>query len=922
MKSLVFLSAKQCIGRIAAPQPYTYTVSMERYCPITHRAVCSLEFSVGRYSIFPRLLLFVLSAILVSGPFWQSLAQAQDATPQLDPVGIMPTQPANGPDFVPGSLIVRFAPGNMDRRAALNMAESVQALPLLPDTLRLRVQPGQETQIAAQLAADPAVLLAEPEYIFYKTATPNDTLYQRYQWNLRHTRADQGWDRTTGSADVIVAVVDTGVDLAHPDLAGKMVAGYDVYNNDPDPSDDDGHGTHVASVAAANSNNGQGMAGMSWGGRLMPVKVLGANGSGGSSQVATGIIWATDHGARIINLSLGSPNYSALVNSAITYAHSRGVLVVAAAGNHYQEGNPTIYPAAYNNVLAVGATNDSDGHASYSSSGSFVDVAAPGGDPSSSADGNLRHWIVGAYWRGKGRDYVLLSGTSQAAPQVAGLAALLLSLNPSLSPDQLTDVITRSAVDVQAPGWDEFSGYGRIDVLAALTAVGGEIATPTPTPTPTATSTYTPGPTPTPTLTPSPTVSPTPTLRPTPTFTPTPTVPPRNRDDVRINSAVNNHQADAAVVVDGAGNLTAIWRDGRTGIDALYAADMPMSASAWGPNIAVASTQARPPANVTIGAPSVASGPAGELYAVWQDVNSSDDPDIYFSQRSKAGSWSTAIQINDDLPDGVEQRNPRILSAGGVLVVVWVDGRPDVLERGNTNLYWTERKAGSTRWSASRPVYEFSTQQREPALAVSGSTIFLAWIESDILETRLMVSQKEVSAIPWSAPMTVQTLRAAGIEYGPGLAVDGTGRVLLAWADAVEAGRGTDIFSATYSSSLNGWSAPVRINDDRGDHTQRRPRVMGSAGGFVAVWEDERAGNPDIMAAWQPVGGGWSANRRINRDEGDLPQRSPDVAMDAYGHTTVVWTDHRTGVSAPEVYARFLLSTERYGLHLPVIRHE
>jgi subtilisin family serine protease len=278
--------------------------------------------------------------------------------------------------------------------------------------------------------------------------------------------------------------VDTGVDLTHPDLVNKIVPGYDMHNNDADPSDDEGHGTHVASIAAASSNNGQGIAGMSWGARIMPIKVLGADGSGRSSNVASGIIWATDNGARVINLSLGGANYSTAVQNAVNYAHNRGVLVVAAAGNHYKKGNPTTYPAAYANVLAVAATNDRDGHASYSSSGSYVDVAAPGGDPSGSSDSNSRSWIPGAYWRGSGVSYAWLSGTSQAAPHAAGLAALLLSLNPNLTPGQLQQIITSTAVDVQAPGWDEFSGHGRIDVKAALNAAASIAAAPPPTATP------------------------------------------------------------------------------------------------------------------------------------------------------------------------------------------------------------------------------------------------------------------------------------------------------------------------------------------------------------------------------------------------------------------------------------------------------
>jgi subtilisin family serine protease len=447
-----------------------------------------------------RLLFATLFSLLLSVSLSLTFAFAQgpaDTDPFAEGLRLPVNHAADGADaFVPGVVLVQMNPGVGDARWAYGittaLAEEVHAVaPLteLKDTYQLLVEPGHELAVVAQLAKNPHVLTAEPDFLFYKTAiTPDDTLYTRYQWNLRHIGANMGWQQTTGSSNVIIAVVDTGVDLTHPDLADKIVPGYDIHNDDADPSDDEGHGTHVASIAAASSNNGQGIAGLSWGARIMPVKVLDANGSGKSSNVASGIIWAVDNGAQVINLSLGSSNYSTAVQNAVTYAHSRGVLVVAAAGNHYKKGNPTTYPAAYTNVLAVAATNDSDGHASYSSSGSYVDVAAPGGDPAGSNDGNHRNWIPGAYWRGSGISYAWLSGTSQAAPHVAGLAALLLALDPNLTPDQLHQIIISTAVDVQDPGWDEFSGHGRIDVAAALAAVPSLAAAPQPTPTPPPTS--------------------------------------------------------------------------------------------------------------------------------------------------------------------------------------------------------------------------------------------------------------------------------------------------------------------------------------------------------------------------------------------------------------------------------------------------
>lgn len=390
------------------------------------------------------------------------------------------SQPTDDPShaFVPGVVLVRLAESTTrSQDAAQRLGVEPSALTRLDipgqtGIYRLTVKTGEEEASAASLAAQSDVLFAEPDYLFFATEiTPNDSLYAQYQWNLRHIRADSGWERTTGSSNVIIAIADTGIDLSHPDLIGKIVGGIDTVNNDFDPQDDNGHGTHVASTAASQTNNARGIAGVDWNARLMPIKVLNAAGSGSSTQVANGIIWATDNGAKVLNMSLAGTNSSSLVNNAIQYAYERGVLLVAAVGNSYTIGNPTSYPAAYEHVIGVAAVNDTDGHASYSNSGSYVDVAAPGGDPSSSIDGDPRHWIPGAYWRGGGASYAQLSGTSQAAPHVAGLAGLLLAINPTLTPDQSAQIITDSAVDVQSSGWDPFSGYGRIDVAAALDQV-------------------------------------------------------------------------------------------------------------------------------------------------------------------------------------------------------------------------------------------------------------------------------------------------------------------------------------------------------------------------------------------------------------------------------------------------------------------
>jgi thermitase len=286
-------------------------------------------------------------------------------------------------------------------------------------------------------------------------------------------QAPAAWDYTTGSQSVIIAIVDTGLTLNHPEFAGRVLPGYDFVNNDADPSDDHGHGTHVAGIAAAGVNNGIGMAGICGGCSVLPVKVLNHENSGSWAGVAAGVIYAADHGARIINLSLGGSGNSATMEQAVQYAQSKGVLIVAAAGNGRTDR--PFYPAAYAGVLAVSATRRDDTRWSLSNYGSYIDVAAPG------------HSVYSAY-HDLGNTYggyTFMSGTSMASPHVAGLAGLLLSQDPSRTAADLERLITTTADDLGEPGWDPYFGYGRINALAALQA-GAAGQTPTPTPTPTA----------------------------------------------------------------------------------------------------------------------------------------------------------------------------------------------------------------------------------------------------------------------------------------------------------------------------------------------------------------------------------------------------------------------------------------------------
>lgn len=294
--------------------------------------------------------------------------------------------------------------------------------------------------------------------------TPNDPYYSVYQWGPPQVNAPLAWAQSTG-AGVTIAVVDTGVDLNHPDLASKIVAGWDFANGDSVPQDDHGHGTHVAGIAAAATDNQLGVAGLGWDASIMPVKVLDSYGYGYNTDIANGISWAVDRGAQVINLSVGGEVWSQVLQDATDYAFSQGALVVAAAGNcgdltdYYpcQTHNPTFYPAANPNVLAVGATTASDMRASFSEYGYFVDVTAPGVD------------IYSTLWNDS---YESLSGTSMASPLVAGVAALAWARQPALTNAQIADVILGSATDLGAPGRDDEYGYGRVDAAVAVAAAG------------------------------------------------------------------------------------------------------------------------------------------------------------------------------------------------------------------------------------------------------------------------------------------------------------------------------------------------------------------------------------------------------------------------------------------------------------------
>jgi thermitase len=370
--------------------------------------------------------------------------------------------------LVPGQILVQFKPGTAAwDRAGLHASLGVKSKGTIPqiDVEIVGVPAGRSAEgLIRMYEKNPNVVFAEPDGLMQETAVPNDPYFTR-QWAHSYVRTPAAWDVTTGSNAVTIAVLDTGVELSHPDLAGRIVPGFDFINNDNDPSDDRGHGTRVTGIAAATGNNGMGVAGMDWNSRIMPVKVLDSTGNGSWSAISAGVTYAADKGAQVINMSLGGTSSSSTLQSAVRYAYGKGCTVVAATGNESSE--VPLYPAAYTEVIAVGSVYK-DVISSFSNYGAHVELVAPGDTIDSIAPG-------GGYGR--------ITGTSAATPFVSGLAALLYSAKPGIQPAEVRAAMKASARDLGAAGWDKYYGWGHIDAAAALAAIGAGAPAPAPEPT-------------------------------------------------------------------------------------------------------------------------------------------------------------------------------------------------------------------------------------------------------------------------------------------------------------------------------------------------------------------------------------------------------------------------------------------------------
>ena len=393
---------------------------------------------------------------------------------------------AEGPRYAPRQVLVRFKPDVrtqlIDATLARYDTKKIKRISQL-NLYQIRIPDWASVEeMAYALSQNPNVVYAGPNYVARITVTPNDSLF-RYQYALNNTgqdigapgspsgkpkadiKATAGWGETKGAAETVIAIIDSGIDFDHPDIKNKIVSrGRDFANDDWDATDDNGHGTYVAGIAAADTNNDEGIAGVAWNCRVLPVKVTDKDGFAWYDDVIDGILWAADNGAQVINLSLGGDTPDDSLRDALKYAHEKDVVIAASAGN---DNTAVFYPAAYDAYcLAVAATDYDDARTSWSCYGPEVDVAAPG------------EWVLSIvptwYWGPDYLPYAFGSGTSSSAPHVAGLAALIKGLKPWLTADEIMNVIRFSSDDVNSgehSGRDDYIGYGRINMEKALVPI-------------------------------------------------------------------------------------------------------------------------------------------------------------------------------------------------------------------------------------------------------------------------------------------------------------------------------------------------------------------------------------------------------------------------------------------------------------------
>lgn len=362
------------------------------------------------------------------------------------------------PDHVPGRLLVGLrAPTDVAALAPALTAHRASVRRELRALSAISIDVPEQSAAALQdsLRRSGAFAYVEPDYYAHTAADPNDPSYLA-QWHLPRIGGPLAWSLSTGSASVVVAVIDSGVYPHHPDLASKLVPGWNFVKNSDDTADVLGHGTAVAGTVAAATNNGIGVAGVNWGSRVMPLVVVDANDYAAYSDIAAAIQYAADRGVRIINVSVGGRNSSVTLQNAVDYAWGKGALVFASAMN--QGVSDPYYPAACARAVAISATDSNDRLASFSNFGSWITLSAPGTGILTTADGG---------------GYSFWNGTSFASPIAAGVAALVLSVNPALTNQEVLAILLKTAdrpAGAAPAGPDSYFGWGRVNAYRAILA--------------------------------------------------------------------------------------------------------------------------------------------------------------------------------------------------------------------------------------------------------------------------------------------------------------------------------------------------------------------------------------------------------------------------------------------------------------------
>lgn len=380
--------------------------------------------------------------------------------------GILAAQPGNRLQFVPGQILVQERVGADPQVVSQALARVGGLTGHIPVTRHhvLQVQDRQIDSAIAFLQRTGLFSVVERDGVAYPVGKPNDPDFPS-QWYLTTIQAPTAWNTTTGSASQPIALIDSGVDSTHPDFTGRLVPGWNFVLNNSNTSDDYGHGTAVAGTIGAATNNGMGIAGVTWNNPIMPLVVLDSTGYASYSNMASAITYAVQHGARIINISLGGTTSSSTLQSAVNYAWSNGAVVFAAAGN--SSSSAPMYPAACNYVVSVSATNPDDSFASFSEYGSWIDLSAPGSNILTTTEGGGY-----GYWY----------GTSFASPIAAGVGALALAMQPGLTASALVSLLEQNSDDLGTPGFDDYFGYGRVNAAKAIAAAAAAPPPPKPAP--------------------------------------------------------------------------------------------------------------------------------------------------------------------------------------------------------------------------------------------------------------------------------------------------------------------------------------------------------------------------------------------------------------------------------------------------------